>query len=175
MPKPPNYALSSAIYAPNDPQSPKNARSCMQQDLKQARRIYYVTCHFDQRLIILRVPILLIPHFGMFGVIMFSSFLHDNAILIVLPRLFVPARCFLHLTVSRCFHIHRCAAACCRADGCQSMFCALIASVSGFDVPDVGFEDVSPCADAHLGEVANGVLGFCEAYMLLGKIRHKRA
>lgn len=39
----------------------------------------------------------------------------------------------------------------------------VVALVGGFDVPDVGLERVAAAADAHFGEVAEGVLGFWEA------------
>jgi hypothetical protein len=40
---------------------------------------------------------------------------------------------------------------------------SLVALVGCFDVPHVCFECVTATADAHFGEVADGVLGFCKA------------
>lgn len=44
------------------------------------------------------------------------------------------------------------------ADHGQTLLRALVARVGSLDIPDVGFEDVAAAADAHFGEVADGVL-----------------
>ena len=56
------------------------------------------------------------------------------------------------------------------------MFGALVTLVGGADVPDVGFERVAAAADAHFGEVADGVFGFRETWtgvLVFGASREK--
>lgn len=70
-------------------------------------------------------------------------------------------RAALRLPKVMCFcgpHLHGHAAACCCPDGIESLPGSIVPSISGLDIPDVSFKDVSPAADAHLRKVANRVL-----------------
>ena len=84
-----------------------------------------------------------------------ALFSHDNALLIVLID-----TAMLLLLADLCRAIRQVTAASGRPDGCNALLGALVASVSRFDIPHVGLEDVAPAADAHLGEVTHSILRF---------------
>jgi hypothetical protein len=80
---------------------------------------------------------------------------HYNALLGVILPAALP-----DLSIPRRRNIHWCPSANGSADGGKALLRAIIARIGGFDVPDIGFEDIPPASDAHLGEVANSVLRF---------------
>lgn len=78
---------------------------------------------------------------------------HYDALFLLLA----PVALFYFL-VSRRPDLHGCPAAHSSSDRSQALFRTLVASIGSLDVPDIGFEDIPPAANAHLGKVAHGVL-----------------